>query len=61
MICKTQTPSQGRIHDFWKGGSILGLYKQKKGGPGGGPTLGPMLKCLYCGPKKGQLKNQGKY
>ena len=34
------------------GGSILGL-QAKKGGPGGGPTLGPMLESLQRGPKKG--------
>ena len=54
---------QGRIQDFWKvdgwggvgWGSILGLQakKRKGGAPGGGPTLGPMLKTLQPGPKKG--------
>ena len=34
------------------GGSILGL-QAKKGVPGGGPTLGPMLNSLYRGPQKG--------
>ena len=37
---------------FLKGGSILGL-QAKKGGPGGGPILGPMLKSLHSGPKRG--------
>ena len=36
---------QGLIQDFQKGGSILSLE--------GGPTLGPMLKSLYRGPKGG--------
>ena len=34
------------------GGSILGLHA-KKGGPGGGKMLGPMLKSLHRGPKGG--------
>ena len=33
------------------GGSISGL--QAKGGAGGGPILGPMLKSLQRGPKRG--------
>ena len=37
---------------FLKGGPILGL-QAKKGGPGGGPILGPMLKSLHSGPKRG--------
>ena len=37
---------------FLKGGSILGL-QAKKEGPGGGPILGPMLKSLHSGPKRG--------
>ena len=39
---------------FFKGagGSILGL-QAKKGGPGGGPIVGPMLKNLHSGPKRG--------
>ena len=44
---------QGWIQDFWRGGGILGL-QAKKGDPGGGPTLGPMLKRLYRGPKGGR-------
>ena len=33
--------------------SILGL-QAKKGGPGGGPTLGQILKSLQRGPKGGR-------
>ena len=45
--------------DYYRGGSkrgggILGLQANKKrGGPGGGPTLGPMLKSLHRVPKRG--------
>ena len=50
---------QGPSQDFSKriticrpgGGSILGL-QTKKGGPGGGPTLGPVLNSLHSGPKR---------
>ena len=42
---------QGRIQDLERGGgSIIGL-QAKKGGPGGGPTFGPMLKSLQRGQK----------
>ena len=37
---------------FLKRGAHL-RSTSKKGGPGGGPTLGPMLKSLQRGPKKG--------
>ena len=43
---------QGRVQVFWKGVSILGL-QAKKGDPGGGPTLGSMLKSLQRGQKRG--------
>ena len=39
---------------FKGGGSILGL-QEKRGVQEGGPTLGPMLKGLYRGPKRGGL------
>ena len=29
------------------------MSPSKRGGPGGGPTLGPMLKSLHRGPKRG--------
>ena len=45
---------QGRIQDFCKGGSIIGLQvKEGGGGPGGGPTFGPMLKNIQRGQKGG--------
>ena len=43
---------RSRIFEKGGGGSILSL-QQKKGGPGGSPTLGPMLKSLHRGPKGG--------
>ena len=33
------------------GGGPSYVYKQKRGGPGGGPTLGQMLKSLHRGQK----------
>ena len=35
------------------GASYSEVYMQKRGVPGGGPTLGPMLKSLQRGPKRG--------
>ena len=38
---------------FLKGGGVhLRFTSKKKEGPGGGPTLGPMLKSLQRGQKK---------
>ena len=37
---------------FLKRGSVIGL-QAKKGGPGGGLILGPMLKSLQRGPNRG--------
>ena len=48
--------SRGGSRIFEKGGPSQ-AYKHKKGvgvqEGGGGPTLGPMLKNLQCGPKRG--------
>ena len=35
------------------GGSILGLQAKRGWGAGGGPIVGPMLKSLHSGPKRG--------
>ena len=51
----------GLLYGLYRGGSRIfekGVHlsnnrKNKKGGPGGGPTLGPMLKSLHCGPRGG--------
>ena len=43
---------RGGSRIFEKGGSIIG-QQAKKRGPGGGPSLGPMLKSLQRGPKRG--------
>ena len=40
------------MQDFFKGGSNLCL-QEKKGVPEGGPILGPMLKSLHRGSKRG--------
>ena len=44
-------PYRGGSRIFEKGGSILGL-QAKKGGPGGGSILSPMLKSLHRGSKR---------
>ena len=45
---------QGRIQDLSKeAGGVHLRSTSKKGGPGGGPILGPMLKSLHSGPKRG--------
>ena len=45
---------EDRIQDFSKvGGGVHLRSTSKKGGPGGGPILGPMLKSLHRGPKGG--------
>ena len=39
---------------FKRGGGVhLRSTSKKKGGRGGGPILGPMLKSLHSGPKRG--------
>ena len=45
---------QGRIFKNGGGGQVRSRYKQNRGGggPGGGPTLGSMLKDLHRGPKR---------
>ena len=44
-----------RIFEKGGGGSILGLQAKKRGrGPGGGPTLGPMLKTYIVAQNGGQ-------
>ena len=46
--------SEGRIQDIWKGGGGVQIRStSKKGGPDGGPILGPMLKSLHRGTKGG--------
>ena len=46
--------TQEPIQDCLKGGAHLKSTSKIKGGPGGGPTLGPMLKRLHRGPKRGE-------
>ena len=46
--------NRGGSRIFEKGGVHLrSTSKKKRGGPGGGPTLDPMLKSLIVAPKKG--------
>ena len=48
-------PLQGRIQDFLKRGEVhlRATSKKRGGGSGGSPTLGPMLKSLHRGTKRG--------
>ena len=55
LPARTVSATHPRIFEK-KGGGILFLALQAKtrgGGPGGGSTLGPMLKSLQRGPKRG--------
>ena len=44
---------QGRIQDFLKGGGVQIRSSSKKGGPDGGPILGPMLKAYIVAQRGG--------
>ena len=52
IIVQVESGADPGFFKRWGGGHLRSTSK-RKGGPRGGPTLGPMLKRLHRGPKWG--------